>query len=114
MFDLIEKKAAIVPVDSLSPVAYINVFEKGDMWVKTQNCNKCSIEGRKICCGTCPFALKEGCMVHIQSPRQKPFLCVMEPSPDKTRSYCALEFECVEGSRKGVTKKICEPIPWQL
>lgn len=114
VLESIKGKAVICPVDSPSPAAYINIFEWGDVWVKVKGCDRCSAEGRRKCCTNCKFSLSTGCMVHIENPMSKPFQCVVGPLPDTTFSFCHLEFECVEGSRKGVIRKVCEPIPWKL
>ena len=40
----IEGKAVICSLDDPTPVAYANVYENGDIWVKIQGCEACPIE----------------------------------------------------------------------
>ena len=91
-----------------TPIVYINVYEEGDTWVKKNNCSNCPEESRKKCCGGCPMFSSIGCYFHIDSGSHsnKPFDCVIKPTPDQTLAWCQLEFECVKGTRKGYIKKI--------
>jgi hypothetical protein len=109
--EITKEPAVITGLREPSTIAYINVFDEGDVWVKTKGCEGC---GRiKDCCKTCPFCLPpDGCTVHIKMPKQKPFLCVTFPLPSKTFSYCQQEFKCIHGPRTGTIRKIAEPIPW--
>jgi len=38
-------------IENPSPIAYCNVYEIGDIWVKIQGCDQCSEKGkiRKVC-----------------------------------------------------------------
>jgi hypothetical protein len=108
------KMAAVFEVDSPSPVAFMNVFDEGDVWLKFKDCSGCGEENQITCCGDCPFRLEAGCYVHIKIKGQKPFECCVQPAPHKTYSYCQLEFVCIEGPRKGTVRKMSEPIPWQV
>lgn len=94
---------AVIPISSPSPVAFLNVFEVGDMWFKIKGCEACPLENRIKCCGNCPFILKNTgeCKLHLEVNTQKPFNCVLHPSPDVCRSLCFLEWQCIQGSRKG-------------
>ena len=108
------EKFVLCKVKEPIPIIYINVFETGDVWYKIQGCEACSIENRLHCCGGCPMSNENGCFIHLKKGRQKPFQCVVDPTPNKTWSWCALEFECLRGSKKGTIRKIREPIPWLL
>ena len=93
------------------PIAYMNVYEPGDMWKKINSCLDCPEENRERCCGRCAMYTPKGCMLHLQSERgsNKPYRCVVCPSPNITRSFCALEFECIKGEYKGMIRKLNSP-----
>lgn len=105
---LTKKLSAVIPVDDPSPLAYMNVFEEGDIWVKIKGCEECPIEQRAKCCGTCPLFAGEGCYFHFINPKnsQKPFKCVVKPNPSRCKSTCCLEFVSVKGTQKGQIRRI--------
>lgn len=97
------------------PIMYFNIFEEGDIWYKIKGCDNCASNGFRNCCGNCPMSTEKGCFLHLRgSGCQKPFNCVIVPTPDKTYSHCSLEFECLKGTRKGTVRKLKEPILWLL
>jgi hypothetical protein len=107
-----EEMCAIIPWNDPSPVAYINVFELGDIWVKTKSCDGCSQESKEMCCHNCPVFTGDGCMFH-QSGKystNKPFECVVKPTPEQGRSYCQLEFTCISGKYKGKVRRLKETL----
>ena len=101
------KRTVLVEMDNPNPIAYFNVYEEGDIWVKTQGCEACSLENRRKCCGNCPMFSEQGCFFHLQKDGDnKPYRCVVRPEPDICLSWCALEFECIQGSKKGFIRRI--------
>lgn len=106
-----ERKVALCPLDDPSPVAYFNVYEVGDIWVKIKGCEDCPLEDRRKCCGNCPMFSELGCYWHLESGNRssKPYNCIVDPTPDKGASYCQLEFKCVAGSKAGKIRKVREP-----
>jgi len=99
-------------IENPSPIAYCNVYEIGDVWVKKQGCDQCSEKGRSICCRDCAMTTSKGCLLHLEKYNRgskKPFSCITVPSPEKCMSYCALQFESVKGSKKGKIRKVCNP-----
>lgn len=103
--------AVVCPMDSPSPIAYLNIYENGDIWIKTKGCENCSWDNRKKCCGNCPMLTMRGCTYHLENIKssRKPLHCVIEPPPSKCKSYCQLEFQCAKGSHKGQIRKVSEP-----
>jgi len=89
-----------------NPLTYLDVYEEGDMWVKIQGCEACPLENRKKCCGDCPMFTDKGCYFHLGNLLNKPYRCVINPVPSTCLSWCALEFECTEGSKKGLVRRI--------
>jgi len=99
-------------VEDPSPIAFLNVYEKGDVWIKTESCEGCTDRGRELCCRGCPMVTELGCFLHLpKSSRgsKKPFGCVTIPSPEKCMSYCNLQFTSVRGSKKGKIRKVSNP-----
>lgn len=92
-----------------SPIAYFNVYEEGDIWVKIKGCEECPVEKRRICCGKCPMFSDLGCYWHLESRRgsNKPFYCITFPHPGKCMSHCQLQYKCIEGSKKDKIRRIC-------
>jgi hypothetical protein len=90
---------------------YINVYEEGDVWIKIKGCETCSWEKRKMCCGTCPMNTKKGCFFHLdkRSNLNKPYHCVVNPTPIDCQGYCEQEFKCIKGFHTGKTRKISLP-----
>jgi len=95
--------AFVLRVDDPSPVAFINVYDEGDVWVKIQGCEKCPEAERIKCCGTCPCVLADGrCYWHAHNPHghnggMKPFHCIQNPLLTNCRSRCCIEYKCIEG-----------------
>jgi hypothetical protein len=109
MKDITKKYSAVIPLNDPSPVAYLNVFEEGDVWIKIKGCDECSEENKKRCCKMCPMSLPNGdCYWHIESKEisRKSFYCVIVPHPQTFNTHCSLEFKCVEGSRKGQIRRV--------
>jgi hypothetical protein len=94
-----------------TPVAFMNVYETGDVWVKKRGCESCPDEIKQKCCQGCAMLTPKGCLLHLTNTdnSDKPFRCVVNPSPKIVLSHCALEFECVAGKNKGKVRKIREP-----
>jgi hypothetical protein len=103
------EKLFLCSIEDPTPIAFFNVFEEGDIWVKIKGCESCSDRGRKLCCGECKMATSLGCLIHLeQYPRgcRKPFSCITIPTPEKCMSYCSLEFKSVKGSKEGKIRKV--------
>ena len=104
----------IINVKDPTPIAYQDVFEEGDEWIRIKGCEDCPIENKKRCCNQCPVLLKEQglCMLHmgVGFGLNKPFECIVRPYPNKTSSWCILEYKCVKGGKNvGKIKKLNEP-----
>lgn len=97
--------------DKSIPIAYLNIYESGDVWIKTKSCEECAEENRRKCCQGCPMYTIKGCLLQLQNPNSsnKPYNCVVNPPPNQVLSRCALEFECVKGKNKGKIRKVREP-----
>jgi len=112
MNNITDKTAVVIEVDEPTPVAFLNLFEKGDIWVKAKGCEDCPVENRRRCCNQCPLLIQETgqCMAHLGvGSLNKPFECVIRPIPDKCYSWCNLEYKCVQGSNEGKIRKVNEP-----
>jgi hypothetical protein len=99
----------VCKVDTPTPIAYMNVFDPGDIWVKTKGCDECSEESRLYCCGNCSMLLKDTgeCRLHIGfNKREKPFHCIVDPVPNICHSWCCLEYECIQGPHKGKIRRV--------
>ena len=94
---------AIVSLEEATPIAFLDVYEKGDYWVKVQGCEKCSLTRRKRCCGKCPMQTHDGkCSWQVGDGRSsKPFFCVIWPTPDQCKVGCAIVYKCEDGLHKG-------------
>ena len=91
---------AIIDIKKIAVVAFENVFEEGDRWNQIVGCEACTSEGQ--CCGRCKMRMPSGdCRLHVEDPGQKPCHCVIFPNPTQTWSWCAIQFQCVKGSRMG-------------
>lgn len=109
MESVTKKKAVICNIDAPTPVAYMNVYEEGDVWIKVVGCDQCPMETRLRCCGGCGMLLKDGgkCRLHMGASRdEKPFYCIVKPHPDTALSFCSLEYKCVEGSKLGKIRRV--------
>ena len=104
----------ICATDKQEVLAYLDVFEDGDEWVKIKGCDDCPPESRVRCCGDCKAQNKltgECVFQLIKSNLSKPFECVITPDPRTAKSFCVLEFKCVRGSREGEIRRLKDPIP---
>lgn len=99
-----DKMLALLPMDDPSPVGFVNVYEKGDVWIKVRGCVECP----RNCCGKCPMIAEDKCYLHlVDHGNHKPFICVIKPDPI-TKHDCSLVWECVQGSRKGKFRWKCD------
>ena len=114
--EITKEKSLLIPVDDPSPVAFVNIYDEGDIWVKTKGCEDCPIELRKRCCGDCPCVLPDGkCYWHCDLPMSrnggwKPFYCIKNPLPDKCVKRCCIEYKCVAGPKKGKIRRLRDNI----
>ena len=100
--------AAVIPLNDPSPVAFVSVFEPGDIWIKVVGCETCRLENRKKCCGECPqIDINRNCALHsgLTLETVKPLRCVVFPAPNETYDWCVQEFVCVKGTNKGKIKR---------
>jgi hypothetical protein len=105
-----EGQLALVDIAEATPVAFINVYEQGDIWMKVQGCEACQQEAPSRCCGKCPFAMNEGCAWHFQKTGivpAKPLNCVILPLILKKQKVgCNLIYRCVAGKHKGKLRRV--------
>ncbi len=109
LHDLLGRPMAIIPQnDDPSPIAFTSVYEPGDVWVKIRGCEDCPVESVAKCCGDCPLASPAGCFLHLSNKRtsQKPYNCVVMPTPEKAISYCVQEFRCIRGTHEGRVRRV--------
>ncbi len=108
MMKVTDKKAVVCLLDDPTPIAYYNLYNPGDIWVKIKGCEECDIEDSKKCCGNCPHVMASGdCAWHLEEGRSsKPWSCIAWPRPNQTNSRCSLEFECIEGKHKSKIRKV--------
>ena len=110
----------IVSIEEATPVAFVDVYEEGDKWVKLQGCDKCSLTIRRECCGSCSYLTDDGlCLYQIEQGKElldgepskshKPFWCVIFRKPTRQKKGCALIYKCVRGSNKGKIRSVCDP-----
>lgn len=105
--EITKEKAAVCLINEPSPIAFLNVYEEGDVWIKIQGCESCPVENRKKCCGNCPMVCEKGCYWHlVEGGSSKPFFCVVRPTPDTCLSWCYLEFKCIKGSKEGKIRRV--------
>ena len=116
-----DKTAVIAAVDDPTPVAFVNLFEPGDIWIKTKGCEDCPLESRRRCCNQCPMLVYATgqCSLHVKGGRNgaqvginnlnKPFCCMVKPIPSDCYSWCQLEYKCLQGSNEGKIRKVSEP-----
>ena len=100
---------AVCDTEEASPVAFLNLYEPGDAWIKIQGCDVCTMESRKRCCGNCAFLMERGCAWHFEkgdNTRAKPFVCVVRPFPNTAKGFCQLEYECVSGKHRGKVRRV--------
>lgn len=105
------EKAVMCLLNDPSPVAFFNIFETGDIWIKTKGCKDCSLSDRIKCCTNCPHVTGNGdCAWHLEKGRSsKPWSCVAWPTPDQANSRCVLVFKCIKGINKGKIREVCNP-----
>jgi len=94
-----------------TPVAYMNIYETGDVWIKIKGCESCPDESKAQCCKGCAMATPKGCLLHLTNTQNsdKPFRCVVNPMPNKVISRCVIEFLSIAGKHKGKIRKVREP-----
>jgi len=106
--DITESRAVVMNLDSPVPIAYLNIYESGDIWVKIQGCESCTDNIK--CCNNCGmFSEESGCSWHLernQATTKKPWNCIVKPYPDAAMSFCALEFKCIHGSQEGQVRRV--------
>jgi len=104
-----DKYAVVIGVKDPTPIAYLNVFEEGDIWVKIVGCDECPEEWHLKCCGNCPMSSEKGCFYHLEERNDgsnKPFHCIINPLPNIAMSHCCLEFKCVAGTNKDKIRRV--------
>jgi hypothetical protein len=108
--DITTNMVVICSPESPSPLAFANVYEVGDIWIKVRGCEDCPTSSIVKCCGTCPFVSDKGCFHHLNGGRlsSKPYGCVVFPLPVVARSWCVLEFKCIKGSNKGKVRRVSD------
>ena len=98
MFVIRGKVKVIVDVEKQTASGYLDVYEKGDEWEKTQGCEVCLTDVKKKCCHDCSSSLTNGdCGVHEKG---KPFNCIIAPSIKHCITHCSLEYKCIKGTNK--------------
>ena len=102
----ITEKAVVLSLAKPEPIAFVNVFEQGDVWVKVKGCAGC--ERQKACCGRCPMLIDgRDCRLHIEDNGiNKPYNCIVKPYPSTKLSFCQQVFKCTAGTNKGKIKRI--------
>lgn len=105
---------AVVPANDSSAIAYMNVFERGDIWLRIKGCEDCPHESRNKCCGPCPMLSEKGCFLHLDDNQNKPLRCVIHPVPRINLTWCSIQYECIQGSMLGQIRKISEPLNAEL
>ena len=63
-----DKRLVVCDIDEATPIAYINVYEDNDIWLKIQGCEACERDKPQRCCGKCPFIIDEGCRFNFDPP----------------------------------------------
>jgi hypothetical protein len=110
MLNQIKKYCAIIPINETSPIAFINVYETGDCWIKIQGCEKCPEDRRRLCCGNCGMLTPDGkCSWQMTENRShKPLNCVIWPTPDQCKKGCQLKYKSIAGSLKGTVRSVSD------
>jgi len=114
MFDfknITSQLSVVISVSDPSSIAFLNVYEEGDIWIKIEGCEKCSYENRTQCCGSCPMNTEKGCFFHLdkRSNINKPFYCIASPTPKDCIGYCSQKFKCLQGKYRDKIRKISKP-----
>jgi hypothetical protein len=101
------ERAVVIGLSAPIPIAYLNIYEEGDMWIKTQGCEAC--EDTFKCCGNCELLIDGQCgwqTVRRPATSRKPWNCIVKPYPDASMPFCALEFKCVRGVLEGQVRRV--------
>jgi len=104
-----KEKAVVLSCEDPTPIAFLNVYEEGDVWIKVKGCDTCPRESRLYCCGNCAMLLRDKgeCRLHLGNDRRdKPYHCAVYPTPEVCNAWCNLEFECIVGSKKGMIRRV--------
>jgi hypothetical protein len=105
-----DKLSAVISLEEATPIAFFNMYDEGDVWIKTKGCESCLQERRIKCCGNCPCVTPDGqCQWQVGENKRYPrksFFCVVYPLPSKFVSDCCIEYKCTEGDKKGKTRRI--------
>lgn len=110
MSEITKEIAVVLSMSEPSPIGFLNLYNEGDEWVKIQGCEKCAWEARQNCCGRCRMLTSKGCFLHMDGGGQnKPYYCVINPSPKQTLHECALAYKCVKGPKEGLIRRVCDP-----
>ena len=100
----------VCDLEKATPVAFLDLYEEGDEWVKVKSCEDCPTEQRIKCCGNCPCIMPDGnCYWQAGENKKnlrKSLFCVVYPLPNKHISRCCLEYRCIKGSNKGKVRRI--------
>ena len=106
----VDKILVVLPTEDPSPVAFMNLYDPGDVWIKVQGCEACLPERAKKCCTNCPQSMEKGCEWHFEPGRykSKPFHCCILPIPFKCMGGCALVFKCVSGRWKDFERHVSD------
>ncbi len=100
-----------IALNDPTPIAFRNVYEDGDKWIKAVGCEACPENQRAACCGNCPRLIGNECEWHIgdrKANSHKPFCCIVKPTPlpDAMQKPCAIVYKCVIGSYKGKYRRV--------
>jgi hypothetical protein len=96
-----------IALNDPTPIAFRNVYEEGDIWMKIKGCEGCSHHLK--CCGTCPMSSEKGCFYHLEKRNDggmKPHHCIVNPLPSTCKKNCQLEFKCTKGSMEGKIRRV--------
>jgi hypothetical protein len=98
-----DKMFAVVSLEDTTPIGFLNVYEKGDLWIKIQGCEKCSLKRKKLCCNGCAMLTPDfDCSWQVEEGRSsKPFMCVIWPTPNQCKVDCVIVYKCIRGKHKG-------------
>jgi len=103
------KTKVVCYIDEPSPIAYYDLYDEGDEWIKIKGCQECPPESRRLCCGQCPFLMDYECAWNRDRSKNKPFTCIVKPYPSSAMSFCALEYLCVKGPKEGKIRRVQDP-----
>lgn len=99
----------VIDIDTASPVAFRDLYEDGDEWIKIKGCNNCPKEQRIHCCGNCPCIIPDGnCYWQVNGERvtRKSLYCIITPLPIKMNTRCCIEYKCIKGSKRGKIRRV--------